>query len=186
MPQALLLASGASTSTNIVYSKTISAMSASISAISFKSLDTASFKQWKLACQDVTPVSAVAVGLQIGEGSTPTWKTSGSYRYAQMDNVIGTVASASSGTATMFNLGLNAYNSTQAAPAIITATTGDLGYGRGTKMLNFNVGYFKIGSGLASATGSGYWNGDTNAITAIRVIATSGNLNGTCTLEGRP
>lgn len=186
VPQALLLQSGATTSSDIVFSSTVTALSSPVAAISFTGLDTASFKQWKMICRNVTPTSAVAVGLQVGEGSNPTWETGANYGYSQSDTAGGTVAGANTGTATMLNIGLNAYDQTQSAGAVMTITAGDLAYAVGQKMFNFTAGYFKTASGVASATGAGYWNGDTNSITALRLIPASGNIYGSCTLEGRP
>lgn len=156
---------------------------------SFTGLDTASYKEWNLACREVTPFSASQkVLVQVGEGSTPSWNTSANYA-VKMNQTSGAGVTFIS-TATSFGLiGGGSWDNTNGNPGSFSMTFGDLSFAPGTAFKHaFYIGQFfdTTLSDDNAFNGQGWWNGDTNAITAIRVISSSGNLYFSCTLMGRP
>ena len=161
----------------------ISTQTASASA-SLQWTGLGSYNNYELVCSNILPVTnSVNFRLQFGEGAGPTWKTS-NYQWTlhcltassgsdilcshnASDSAIevgGTINNAASGFSSVsFLHGLTAGNSKGLETQARTYDAGD--------------SYFQ--------TGGGWYSGDTNAITAIQVFMTSGNIaSGTCSLYG--
>jgi len=184
-----MLTSGPPASYDPGYINTQTAIASSAASLSFTGLDTNSYKSWRLECRDITPVNATTVGLQVGEGSTPTWETGSSYAYNAIYSASGgTPAASTSTTGGAILVSPDNLDNSQGEPSMWSVDLSDLAYGTSTthKTMKWTFGYYKSGVGMATSNGAGYWGGDTNSITAVRLIATSGNIVGSCTLTGRP
>jgi len=142
----------------------------------------ATYVNYQLECTAVFPATpSTGLFLQVGEGGTPTWETS-SYSYTRMiiiSNSATVVPDAQSGAS-----GLNLASS---VGAVATSWTGSFTIHNATST---NTVKHMTGHGALLSTDqynvvySGAYIGDTNAITAIRLIAASGNISGVCTLYG--
>jgi hypothetical protein len=174
------------TSSDVEFIATKTALTTPVASIEFTGLDTASFKQWALQCRTVIPVAAGKVGLQVGQGATPTWMTGAHYAYTQTFNNGVSVAPLSNGTDTAIWVGSANWDASQAGPGLFSFSFGDLGYALGFKIGAFSGSVLQSGGSLANVTGTGTWADDSNPITALRVVADTGNFYGACTLTGRP
>jgi hypothetical protein len=160
---------------------------AGVAAMTWSALDTASYQQWRLTCRDVTPVAgATTIGVQVGEGAGPTWKTAGTYGVSETVNSGGAVSAYSFADRTAANISGENWDTTQAAPGNFEVVIGDLAYPLGYKTMRLAGAYYKSGVGLANVVGTAAWSGDTGTITALRVLAGAGNIYASCVLEGRP
>lgn len=174
------------TSSDVEYISTKGSLIGTTASLEWTGLDTASFKSWSLTCRQLTPAAAAKIGVQVGQGPTPTWMTGATYVSSQAYNNGAIVASVTSATDTAIWIGSGNYDNTATAPANFQMTFGDLAYVAGYRLASFAGGYLAAGVGYVSTSGSGAWIADTNPITAIRVVASSGNFYGSCTLSGRP
>lgn len=137
-----------------------------------------------LDCNGIVPASNnVAFQLQYGEGSTPNWETSSTYRYS------GSSYNTTAGATNPFNaaaagivlntLGLSSSYSFSAKIWVSLVSS--------YKIATYQVGYQNANDGadMSWISGSGAYTGDTGVITALRVITSSGNINsGQCSLYG--
>lgn len=156
-----------------------------VASIAFTGLDTASYHRWELDCHDLFPATATTIGIQVGEGATPTWETASTYFVSEWDNTSGSLTNLTNATEPSIFLGTGSYaNSANNGAGNFHATIGDLSRAVGNKLFSFYGSYTKNAVGSGAYGGTGAWEGDTNAITAIRIIAASGNISGSCTLKG--
>jgi hypothetical protein len=143
----------------------------------------ATYTNYQLACTGVFPATnATTVNLQVGEGGTPTWETS-SYFYGRIgiasnsSTVNGVVSESASGV-----LVVSGNTNTVAASVSFVATIMNVTSTNTTKMVTFMANEFDVH--VFPLFGGGAYTGDNNAITAVRIIAASGNISGNCTLYG--
>lgn len=136
----------------------------------------------QLDCNNIAPATNnVGIGLQVGEGAGPSWETA-NYKYAGSAYRNGTQSnpfSLSDSQIATFTVGLSSsYSySLKAFVSMIGAY----------KIINFTASYMSAvdGPNLTWMTGSGAYVGDTNAISALRLLMGSGNIaTGTCSLYG--
>lgn len=141
------------------------------------------YNNYVIWCYGVyTATASQAIYIQFGEGGTPTWETSnyqwaGFYSYSGTGNGFSQNAS-DSGLSTTAGSG----PSTLTAGADFTFFVSDIPsttrYTSASGLdLNGVTGTYMINT-------AGRYTGDTNAKTAIRVVAASGNITGSCTLWG--
>jgi hypothetical protein len=160
---------------------------ASSASLQFTNLPT-SYNTLFLNCQGLQPATnGVTLEMQFGEGATPTWEVA-SYRYvdaAEYDGATtpGAIASTSASAIHLSNttdVGSNSsYNST--AQLYISSVGSSSIY----KMVQGQVSYFNGSGNSNNWNDEGTYTGDTNAITAIRILFSSGNItSGTCSLYG--
>jgi len=155
-------------------------------AISFTGL--AGNAAYFLQCHGVQPATnSVHLQLEVGEGSTPSWETGGNYFTAA------STINSQAGNQWTTNYG----GETQTAilldwsSAIVSNGANELAGGEfwfadlaaaGYKPIRFQFGYTNTTPHIQFTTGTGMWRGDTAAITALRLKASSGNISGTCNL----
>jgi hypothetical protein len=161
----------------------ISTQTASNSAsLQFTNLPTG-YNTLFLNCQGlITSVDQVGVSLEVGEGATPTWETSGSYQVGSYQAGGGNFQNDSSSSAT----GTASTNSSNVYPASIKAYIGNVGSSSIYKNIDYEGDSWYSGiSAFFHFGGSGFWSADTNPITGLEVIPGSGNItSGTCSLYG--
>jgi hypothetical protein len=146
-----------------------------------------SYNTYLLSCGGLQPVTnAVDLDLQFGEGATPTWKTSG-YAYGAMDAGGGAFEYHSSGAAAiLLNWPTVAGNQAYQAQAS-TVWIHNLSNTSTYKFISFHTTYYEYNASsvILDDNGGGYYSGDTNAVTAIRLQYSSGNIAaGQCSLYG--
>lgn len=170
---------GSCTTTDILHK--ISTQTASAAA-SIQWTGLATYNEYQLICHGVFTSGGAGVKMQFGEGGTPTWQTS-SYkwadRYLGSDAVAGDEASAS-------DAGIQISSSTGtavASPVVIGGTFYGIATSGATKSLVHNSNIYNGGVSYA-LIGSGVFTGDTNVITALRLLPNSGTISGTCSLYG--
>ena len=159
----------------------ISTQTASASAsLSWTSIG--SYNNYQLICSNIIPATnATGFYLQFGEGGGPTWKTA-NYRYEWVNTLNG-VASGGHSTS---DSGIDFYgNADNIAPGVsVFAMLVGLSAGH-SQVLWENGGLSANGTSYSAAENSGWYTGDTNPITAIKVFMSSGNItSGTCSLYG--
>jgi hypothetical protein len=142
---------------------------------------------YKMLCHGINPATTnVHLQLQVGEGGTPTWETGGSYWVAGLANNSSGAASAvfAGETATGILLDWSATNTLSGATQLaqFEITFADLANIAGYKGFDFVGHYLNTSSHSNSTFGYGAWHGDTGAITALQLMASSGNISGTCNL----
>jgi len=168
----------------IYRSKQTAVVGSAVASFAWTGLDTGSYHEWQLTCREILPASAVKVHVQIGEGTGPTWITSkyGVSEYGVEGGGAITVADTESG----LPIDHTTLDASGTAPANFTVQMGDLSTGR-QKQLRITSAYStSTGGPWGSLSGAAVYYGDANPVTALRVIAASGSLNGSCILEGRP
>lgn len=143
-----------------------------------------SFERYELELSSVLPATdATDLWLRVSEDAGATWKSGGTdYGYA---NTV-----ATDGALTV------AQGSTGAAQMVVAATCGNAATKGTNIVISFNAPsstsahkYFSgIGSYFSTALGgiafSGRYKGTANAITGVRALMSSGNINGKFTLRG--
>lgn len=172
---------------------TSSAASGAIVLISTQTASTSADLRWTglgstyntylLTCTDIIP-STTSTNLltQFGEGGTPTWETA---NYASVAGPLNSSNGTNSQTATTGFIWnsialVNNGDGVQGIQWIDGLQSAVHKFVHGTSAISWDT------SGNAGGqTMIGTYKGDTNAITAIRVIASSGNLaSGSCSLYG--
>jgi hypothetical protein len=163
----------------------ISTQTASASAsLQFTSLPT-SYNTLFLNCAGLLPsANATFYSIYLGEGAGPTWETGAHYTYNYIRNSSGTITSGASTTSTYLWATL-AFNTT--FPENIQMYLNNAGSSSMYKAAT-------IYDNTINTTGAsntylyiinGYWNNDTNAITGIEIVPSTGNIaSGTCSLYG--
>jgi hypothetical protein len=165
----------------------ISTQTASASAsLQFTNLPTSYNTLW-LNCSGMEPGTAtVALQLQVGEGATPTWETA-SYNYG--DTLSSSVSGGSNTNATaasaiQLDQGLDGTSTSYSASyeILINNVSNTTFY---KSILYQSAAYVATNGGYYNNNGAGVYTGDTNAITAVRVQYSSGNISvGKCSLYG--
>jgi hypothetical protein len=142
---------------------------------------------YKLYCNGMLPVNdANLLYLNVGEGGTPTWETSnGSYANRRDESASSNATVQITNTANGLGLTGSDVSNLAGDPGTVDVTIYNVPSPSLYKDIVMYDGYRPTSGGFAYVVGGGYWNGDTNAITAIRVLYTSGNISeGTCSLYG--
>jgi hypothetical protein len=150
-----------------------------------------------LSCSGlIVATNATNLGVQVGESTGPTWETS-SYIFTDVLSAGG--SSSSSGSTTnctstedsgdtsrvSFNCGTNDMINGSAQPTIANYTINNISSSSLYKVIHGTNEYWSGSNIINAGTASGVYTGDTNPITAIRVIAAAGNISsGTCSLYG--
>lgn len=166
-----------------------SSLVATTTALEFTGLDTASFKNWRLTCRNVTPSTADKAQVQFSVDNGASWLTTGSY-VSQGHEIAngGAAAGYVVTTATGLTIGNSAgWDATQSNPASFEVVAGDLANSVGYKAWRYRGNYRDSTGGAAViAHGSGYWNANISA-NALRVNMNGGaTFYGACELEGTP
>lgn len=140
------------------------------------------YNNYELVCNGVFPsTNGDAVYIQFGEGATPTWETS-SYQWAgffivSITSTLNPDVNASDSGVKLTNPG-----NTLAASVSVRATIYNIPVAGVNKTVSFEAQDFT--SDVTTLRYSGAYGGDTNVITAIRVVAGTSNITGTCALYG--
>jgi hypothetical protein len=146
----------------------------------------ATYDRYQLFCNGVFPATAsINAIMQVGEGAGPTWNTTGSYLnvgdYLVSDGTTTTFQSQmNTKTGTSFLLVASPPN-TIAGSMTLSALFFSMTQTNVVKHIRYEVGFYD-GTQLFATRDAGAWVGDTGAITAIRIMASSGNITGTCSL----
>ena len=157
-----------------------------VAALQFFPLDINTYRHFRLECDNLSPVSSYPIVLQFAEGSIPTWLTGSSYDFSY------SYSTSASDTATFraFNQSIGQigpYNgdSTGNMPTNFVAKTGDLRITNHRKVWKVDgVGYGNS-PGISVTFNGQVWYDDANSQTGIRVLASVGNIFGSCSLWGR-
>lgn len=137
----------------------------------------ASYDRYRLVISMLVPMTnGVAINMQFGQGAGPTWKTA-SYYWAQTGiSSAGTSAtSGAAGTDTSIDLVYGNLANNAANRGVGTIEISSLGDTTTTKTLTADFSY-NSGTAYIRSVGCGEYNGDTAAITALRLFASSGNI----------
>jgi hypothetical protein len=161
----------------------------SVSTASFEWTDLdqySAFRYWQLECNELAPANVTTFAIQIGQGATPTWQTGANYTY---QNYIlsggGPPAAQVSAVSTSMLPTANNFDNTQTMNGQFTVRFGGL-TAPGRKPFSHNIAYQESGVGSAVGYGNMFFTGNTDPITAIRLVTGSGNFKARCTLMGRP
>ena len=151
-----------------------------------------SYNTYLLDCNGLQPVSAADLEFQVGEGSTPTWETS-NYAYAAGGPSSGgnsiTVSYANSGASAIYLNYVTGSNVSNASSAEQNAKLW-ISNIQSSSIYKQVMGQAVMSSSNSLYKSNGYdvagsYMGDTNAITAFRVLYSSGNISaGQCSLYG--
>ena len=177
------LQAGGTSNSDTRWILTQSSVSTALSAFSFN-LDTTNFRKWVLTCVGIVPTIVSKVGIQVGLGSPASWQTASSYFINEIDTSGGTSSPIAGVGYPAILIGTNNYDALGQYPGTFTATLGDTSQTLTYKSVTFGGTYYKSGSGIGHVTGSGLWPVNTNAITAVRVIAPGTTIRGSCTMTG--
>jgi hypothetical protein len=136
-------------------------------------------------CRGLVPATnATKIDVQLGEGGTPTWETTGYYTGATYNSV----GSATGGPISSSNVGsITADVGTIGNTTATDGLTGKINFYGLSQAIRHRVDYrltiYDGSTGTYTYIGVGQYQTDQNAITAIRLIAESGNLKaGSCSL----
>jgi len=154
--------------------------------IPFTAISTA-YKHFMLQGTGIITASSAVLGLQVGEGVTPTWETAASYRYAGVfidDIGAGSLNTFGTATATDITLTLNAIGGASISSGTFTVWFTNLASTTQYKSFSMKSSWVDSGARAANWDGSGHWSGDTNAITAVRLIAGANITAGEFSLYG--
>jgi hypothetical protein len=165
----------------------ISTLTASSSAsLAWTGLTITNLNDYRVVCRTILPATTgVKIWVQLGEGGTPTWETSGynwgGAAYSTGGSVTGEGATNDSGFDLTISLTMS-NGGTIGASAKVDL----IGLAAGQRHIMTHDSLFAYSSDntlFIPGKATGDYTTDTNAITAIRVIASSGNLaSGTCSL----
>lgn len=144
----------------------------------------ATYNDYFINCYGVYPASAASVLVQFGEGGTPTWQTSGyNWSAAQSEGDNTTLTGVSSGgTDAGISVSFGAYSGTSSKTNSFHGVIHNI-----PGVFYASMEYVLAQSGTSTSfagAGGGRYPSDTTAKTAVRVIASSGNISGTCNLWG--
>jgi hypothetical protein len=145
------------------------------------------FAYYRLTCSALVPATdTVYADLQFGEGATPTWQTAGyrwTYNYQATASSGGNSNSGSGGTSAI-QLGGAATNTASYGGFSLTARLDNLASTTQQKSVDFVTRLFN-GSDYYEEEGIAYYTGDTNAVTGLQLLMSSGNItSGQCSLYG--
>jgi hypothetical protein len=143
-----------------------------------------------LNCAGLLLSADEAILVQVGAGATPTWKTSNNYSMSSIYTATAFDDSSVFNTTTNNDLTGGALFSDSATnPLSLKLYLDNIGSSSITKLATYSTAGSKDSPassyGIYTITGMGFWKGDTNPVTAIRLITTGGNITaGTCSLYG--
>jgi len=166
----------------------IATQTASNSAtLDFTNLPT-SYNTLVLNCSGLRPATSnTGLELQFGQGATPTWQTS-NYKWAvsgSYDSGTSPTATGSTSSAYIALVQNGELLNTATQNLVLTAHLYNLPSSTLRKMANYQFAYLDSGGNLNQLTGAGTYTGNTNPVTAVRILAISGNItSGSCTLSG--
>jgi hypothetical protein len=129
------------------------------------------------------------ISLLVGEGATPTWETGAHYTSIQWDGATGaaSVSITSSTTNTDSNGGSagNGIVTSSTIPTSVKSYIDNVGSSSVVKIISGSWDRYHTGSNFSHKVVSGYWNNDTNPVTALELVGDSTNIaSGTCSLYG--
>jgi hypothetical protein len=168
------------------YGSLISTQTASGSAaLQFTNLPTATYSKFFLNCSGVEPATnGVNFVYQVGEGATPTWEAAGYYG-SYLYSFNGSTGASVFSNAGLFSLQLAGSVSNTSSSLTLQLWISNLTSTTDVKPITFISGYEDTGPTHNSASGGGSYANDVNAVTAIRVLFSSGNVAlGACSLYG--
>jgi len=141
------------------------------------------YRRYKLFLEGFITSVATTLQLQISEDGGATWKTAANYVNAFIYSQGGGAATGASSATTSIQpfLGYDLTVSPVSSSEILISSPASAG-----KYTCFQFQSGMVGGGLqCTTTGMAYWNGDTGAINAIRLIPAAGNItSGTASLYG--
>ncbi len=146
-----------------------------------------SFGAYQLSCTGLYPnTNGGALQLQVGEGAHSTWQhgiyTNAGYNIPESTGTLATFDSHT--TAFMITGGLGA--ASPDAATVLLATFDALGATAVHHKINWQLSFVdSVSQSTNSLHGGGSYNGDTNAVTGLQLLASSGHITGKCTLYGR-
>jgi hypothetical protein len=143
------------------------------------------YHYYRLVCSSLVPATnSISWYLRVGEGGGPTWQ-SASYTWAfqyVFPGGVGTNDSTAQSDTTGIRLSGNGVVNTAPGHSFTLDTFDPQGSGTGVTK---SFIYQGLQNGPVHVSGYGTYTGDTNPITGIRVLASSGNItSGQCSLYG--
>jgi hypothetical protein len=141
----------------------------------------ATYNNYVMVCRNVIAATAAdSMSFQIGTGATPTWQTS-SYKYFRLNGASNssTVSGSNNASASGLDITLGSADN----PHDLTLNLYDVLSTTKPKHM-FYFGDYYDGRLTNYKTGAGAYTGANTAVTAVRIIAASGNISGVCTLYG--
>ena len=159
------------------------------SSLDFVKIDTTDFKSFRLSCTGVQLSTGAGsdIGIQVGEGSTPTWEVGAAYSVSLLGLQRGSSTPITRNivaTGTYMPINGSAIFANSAILSHFTVEFGSISDSGLYKQVSSEAVY-PISGGLESVRGGGNYTGDTNAWTSIRVLPSSGTIaRGTCKLYG--
>lgn len=179
--------SGGSPAEVLISSQT--AISGTTTHLNFTPLPTSPYRALRFACSNLLPTSNTAtINVYVGEGGGPTWETAASYVieqiYGRNDTTMG--MASSNGSATSPDLvagGLLDFD--PSAPGAIEVVLANPGLSGVHKTARSSISMLRNGdtTPLTQAATS-YWGGDTNTITGLQFIVSTGTFGGNCSEYG--
>jgi hypothetical protein len=154
----------------------------STASLQFKTLPT-SYNTLFLNCAGLLTSTTAGIYFLVGEGATPTWETGADYTVVGVYSDVGSSHAVSSTTATdLTDTGTG--NTNTSIPASVKMYIDNVGSSSVVKMATVQESDAFSG-GLVWISYESYWNNDTNPITGLEVVPSTGNIaSGTCSLYG--
>jgi hypothetical protein len=122
--------------------------------------------------------------LRIGEGAGPTWETGAHYTVIQMYNFTGSSGAGGSNSTTATDI-LNGDVLSQTSPLSVKLYIDNVGSSSVVKRITESDISTSSGPTYNGQNTWAFWNNDTNPITGLELVPSSGNIaSGTCTLYG--
>jgi hypothetical protein len=144
-----------------------------------------------LSCAGLLLSADQSIRVQVGAGAGPTWNTSGRYSVSSIYTATGFTGNANTYNSTTDNdiTGAALFSDSATNPLSLKMYMDNISSGSIVKVATFTSGGSKDSPassyGNYTISGMGFWNNDTNPVTAIRLITTGGNItSGTCSLYG--
>jgi hypothetical protein len=168
----------------------ISTQTASASAsLQFTGLPT-TYNTMLLNCAGLLLSADAGIRVQVGQGAGPTWNTSAKYSVSSIYTATGFTGSANTyNSSTDNDLTGQALFTDTASPMSLKMYIDNISSSSIAKVATFHSSGSKDSPassyGVYTINGMGFWNNDTNPVTAIRLITTGGTMtSGTCSLYG--
>jgi hypothetical protein len=141
------------------------------------------YNNYVLVCSSIIPATNNATcELQFGEGATPTWETA-NYKWASYIADSTPPSSSTAGSTSDASIHVDSTTNVASGAMFINATL--LGIPSTTTYKTVLFQAIDGGTNVFVPMGGGQYTGDTNAVTAVRVLFSSGNISsGTCSLYG--
>jgi hypothetical protein len=168
----------------------ISTQTASSSAsLQFTGLPT-TYNTMLLNCAGLLLSADEGIRVQVGQGAGPTWNTTAKYSVSSIYTATGFTGNANTFNSTVENdLTGGALFTDTASPMSLKMYIDNISSSSIAKVATFQSSGSKDSPassyGVYTINGMGFWNNDTNPVTAIRLITTGGTItSGTCSLYG--